>query len=61
LAVKEDHRIEIQFDDRCFEALEDEAKRLGLEIEELVTRAASAWLCDITEGCVGVSISLATR
>lgn len=51
------HVVEIEFDDRRFEALQTEASRLGLEIPQLVMRAASAWLTDVTEGCVTVSAS----
>jgi hypothetical protein len=47
--MSETHRIEIELDDRRFEALELEAHRLGLEVPQLVTKAASAWLCDVTE------------
>ena len=49
------HLVEIEIDDRRFEALQSEASRLGLEIPQLVVRAASAWLCDVTEGCVTAS------
>jgi 16S rRNA C967 or C1407 C5-methylase (RsmB/RsmF family) len=48
----ERHRVEIDIDDHCFEALEAEAERLGVDIAEIVQRATSAWLNDMCEGCV---------
>ena len=57
--MSDTHRIEIELDDRRFEALENEASRLGLDLPQLVMRAASAWLCDVTEGCV-TSSAIAT-
>jgi hypothetical protein len=53
--MSDTHLVELEIDDRRFEALEAEASRLGLEIPQLVMRAASAWLVDITEGSVTVS------
>jgi hypothetical protein len=53
--MNDTHRIEIEFDDRRFEALQSEASRLGLDLPQLVMRATSAWLCDVTESCVTAS------
>jgi hypothetical protein len=53
--MSDTHLVELEIDDRRFEALEAEASRLGLEIPQLVMRAASAWLVDMTEGTVTVS------
>ncbi len=53
--MSDTHRIEIEFDDRRFEALKSEASRLGLDVSQLVMRATSAWLWDITESYVTVS------
>ena len=53
--MSDTHLVQIELDDRRYEALENEASRLGLELPQLVTRAASAWLCDVTEACVTTS------
>ena len=53
--MNDTHRIEIEIDGRRFEALQGEASRLGLDVSQLVVRAASAWLYDITDSCVAVS------
>jgi len=47
--MSELHRIEIEFDDRCYEALLGEADRLHVGIEEIVERAAAAWITEIAE------------
>jgi hypothetical protein len=43
------HRIEIEFDDRCYEGLVAEAERLNVDVEDVVDRAAAAWLIDLAE------------
>jgi len=53
--MSDTHVVELEIDHRRFEALEAEASRLGLEIPQLVMRATSAWLVDMTEGAVSVS------
>ena len=55
--MTENHVIEIEIDARRFDALQAEASRLGLELPQLMVRAASAWLCDITESAVTTSAS----
>jgi hypothetical protein len=47
--MNEMHRIEIEFDDRCYMALMGEADRLHLDVEQIIERAAMAWLTDIAE------------
>jgi hypothetical protein len=47
--MSETHRIEIEFDDRCYEALLGEAERLHMGIEQIVERAAAAWITEIAE------------
>lgn len=41
--------LEIEFDERCYRDLVNEAQRLGVGVEEIVQRAAAAWLIDIAE------------
>ena len=53
--MSDTHRIEIELDGHRFDALQSEADRLGLDVSELVTRAASAWLNDITDACLPAS------
>jgi hypothetical protein len=43
------NRIEVEFDERAYEGLVTEAERLGVGVEELVGRAAAAWLIEIAE------------
>jgi hypothetical protein len=50
--MSDTHLVELEIDDRRYEALEAEAGRLGLEIPQLVMRATSAWLVDMTESHV---------
>ena len=47
--MSEIHRIEIEFDDRCYEALLGEAERLHVAVEQVVERAAAAWVTEIAE------------
>ena len=47
--MSELHRIEIEFDDRCYEALLGEAERLHVGVEQVVVRAAAAWVTDVAE------------
>jgi hypothetical protein len=43
------HRIEIEINDQCFNALQSEAERLHLGVEQIVQRAAVAWITDLAE------------
>lgn len=43
------HSIEVQVDEHCFNSLKSQAERLGVEMQEVVQRAMSAWLSDICE------------
>lgn len=49
------HRVEIEIDDHCYSALESEAERLGLCVEEVVQRATRAWLTDMCESAVATT------
>jgi hypothetical protein len=42
-------RVEVEFDDRRYTALEREAQRLGLDVPKVVYRATAAWLCEMSE------------
>ena len=44
------HRVEVQIDDHCFTALEGQAQKLGVDLQDVVRRAMSAWLNDMCEG-----------
>ena len=43
------YRVEIEFDERCYEALLAEADRLSVGIEQVIERAAAAWVTEIAE------------
>ena len=43
------HRVEIEFDDHCYEALLSEAERLHVNVEQIIERAAAAWITEIAE------------
>ena len=43
------HRVEIEFDDHCYEALIGEAERLHIGVEQIIERAAAAWITEIAE------------
>jgi non-ribosomal peptide synthetase component E (peptide arylation enzyme) len=43
------HSVVIEFDDHRFQALSAEAERLQINVEQLVARAASAWMVEIAE------------
>jgi hypothetical protein len=47
--MSELHRIEIEINDYCYEALLSEADRLNLGVEQVVQRAAVAWITDLAE------------
>jgi hypothetical protein len=47
--MSEMHRVEIEFDDRCYQALVGEAERLHVAIEQVIARAAAAWVTEIAE------------
>jgi glutamate-1-semialdehyde aminotransferase len=51
------HRLEIEFDDHCYEALLAEADRLQMGIEQIVERAAAAWITEIAENTASVSFT----
>jgi hypothetical protein len=42
-------RIEIEFDDRHYSALQSEAERLGVDVSQVVVRATSAWILEMEE------------
>ncbi len=42
-------RVEIEFDDRHYAALQSEAERLGVDVAEVVIRATSAWILEMEE------------
>jgi hypothetical protein len=42
-------RVEVEFDDRLYAALEREADRLGLDVSRVVFRATAAWLSEMSE------------
>lgn len=43
------HRVEVEFDSRRLEALEREAKLLGVTVAEVVRRATAAWLSEMSD------------
>jgi hypothetical protein len=50
--MSQTHRVEVEFDDHFYEALLSESKRLQVDVEQVVERAAAAWLIDIAEGAL---------
>ena len=48
--VSETHRIEVEFEDHCYQALLGEAERLNVGVEQVIGRAVAAWMVDISEG-----------
>jgi len=50
--MTETNRVGIDIDDRCLLALQEEADRLGVGVEQVIQRAMSAWLSDIRESCM---------
>ncbi len=42
-------RVEVEFDERRYTALQREAKRLGLDISAVVYRATAAWLTEMAD------------
>jgi len=47
--MDEMHRVEIEFDDHCYQALLGEAARLQIGVEQVIERAAVAWVTEIAE------------
>jgi len=47
--MSDTHRVVVEFADSFYEALQAEAQRLDVGVEEIVTRAAAAWLIEIEE------------
>lgn len=47
--MSETNRIAVEFDERRYLALQSEAERLGLDVEQVITRATSAWICEMAE------------
>jgi hypothetical protein len=43
------HRVEIEFDEHCYEALLGEAERLHVDVEQVIAKAAAAWITDLAE------------
>jgi hypothetical protein len=54
------HRVEIDFDDHCYEALLGEAERLHVGVEQIIAKAAAAWITDLAENtaCSTPSVSV---
>jgi pheromone shutdown protein TraB len=50
--MSQTNRIEIELDDRRFLALQNEAERLGVDMAQIVTRAASAWISEMADNSV---------
>jgi hypothetical protein len=44
------HCVEIELDDHFYEALLGESEKLHVDIEQLIERAAAAWVTDMEEG-----------
>ena len=58
--MSETNRIEVEFDERRYLALQDEADRLGLDVAQIITRATSAWICEMAENsalCTATAVS----
>ena len=49
LGMSETHRIEVAFDDRCYQALLGEADRLHVGVEQVISRAVAAWVAEIAD------------
>lgn len=47
--MSETHRIEVEFEDHCYQALLREAERLSVGVEQVIERAVAAWVVDISE------------
>jgi hypothetical protein len=43
------HRVEIEFDDHCYQALLGEAARLQIAVEQVIERACAAWVTESAE------------
>jgi hypothetical protein len=56
--MSEMHRVEIEFDDHCYDALLGEAERLHVGVEQVIARAAAAWVTDIAESTVSSTPSV---
>ena len=50
--MNDTNRIEIELDDRRYLALQNESERLGIDISQIVTRATSAWICEMADNTV---------
>jgi len=58
------NRIEIELDDRRYLALQSEAQRLGIGIDQIVSRATSAWICEMADNsalCTSTAVSTASN
>lgn len=47
--MEEKGRVEVEFDDRRYSALQHEADRLGCDISTVVYKATAAWLCEMAD------------
>jgi hypothetical protein len=47
------HCVEVEFDDHFYEALLSESERLQVDVEQVIERAAAAWVTDMEEGSAG--------
>jgi hypothetical protein len=52
------HTVEVEFDERCYQALLAESTRLGMPIEKVVSKAAVAWVTDIAEATTDCNPSM---
>lgn len=47
--MSEMHRIRVEVDDHCYTGMVIEARRLGIDTEEIARRAIGAWLIEVGE------------
>lgn len=55
------HRVEIEVGAQFFALLQDEADRLGVGVEQIVTRAVAAWLGDMHESAPIIASQIAAK
>ena len=54
--MSETHTVKIGFDNASWEAVEEEATRLGIDAPQLISRATCAWLAEITDNAALVGL-----
>lgn len=47
IEVSKANCAEVEFDERCYQDLVDEAERLGIRVEQVIERATAAWLTEV--------------